>query len=138
MKVLLAVVIVGLFLLSAFAGCIERDTTESETIDLTGMWNGDWERSDGGEEGTLTAHLSQTGSSLSGNMTFTSTTYSYSEDTTISGSVEGNKVVFGIATGGDGSTVTIDFDGTVSEDGDQMSGIYSMSTGYTGTWTATR
>jgi len=138
MKNLLAVVIVGLFLLSAFAGCIESDTTESETIDLTGTWNGDWERSDGDEEGTLTAYLSQTGSSLSGNMTFTSTTHSYSEDTTISGSVEGNNVVFGIATGGDGATVTIDFDGTVSEDGNQMSGTYSMSTGWTGTWTATR
>ena len=138
MKNLLAVVIVGLFLLSAFAGCIERDTTESETIDLTGTWTGDWERSDGGEEGTLTAYLSQIGSSLSGDMTFTSTTYSYSEDTTVSGSVEGNKVVFGIATGGNGSTVTIDFEGTVSEDGNQMSGTYSMSTGYTGTWTVTR
>lgn len=138
MKSLSAVVIVGLFLLSAFAGCIERDTTESETIDLTGTWNGNWQRSDGGEEGTLTAYLSQTGSSLSGNMIFTSTTYSYSKDTTISGSVKGNKVALGTATGSDGSTVTIDFEGTISEDGNQMSGTYSMSTGYTGTWTATR
>jgi hypothetical protein len=69
-------------------------------------------------------------------MTFTSTTFSYSRDTTVSGSVQGNEVVFGTAIGGDGTTVTIDYEGTVAEDGDQMSGTYSMSTGYTGTWSA--
>ncbi len=110
----------------------------SGTTDVTGTWSGNWWRSDGGEEGTLTATLTQSGSSLSGNMTITSTTFSYSQDTTVSGSVEGNDVVFGIAIGGNGSTVTIDFEGTVSEDGNQMSGTYSMSTGYTGTWTVTR
>jgi hypothetical protein len=72
-------------------------------------------------------------------MTFTSTTFSYSEDTTISGSVEGNEVVFGMAIGSNESEeVTIDFAGTVSEDGNQMSGEYSMSTGYTGDWDVTR
>jgi hypothetical protein len=107
-------------------------------LNVTGTWSGDWWRSDGGEEGTLTATLTQSGNSLMGAMTFTSTTFSYSRDTTISGSVEGADVVFGIAIGGNGSTVTIDFEGTVSEDGDQMSGTYSMSTGYTGTWSVTR
>lgn len=92
----------------------------------------------GREEGTLTVNLIQSGSSLSGNMTFTSTTFSYSKDTTVSGSVEGNDIVFGIAIGGNDSIVTIDFEGTVSEDGGQMSGTYSMSTGYTGTWNITR
>jgi len=138
MKYFRGAVIVGLFLLCSFTGCIESDVTEEGTVDLTGTWDGNWERSDGGEEGTLTAYLSQTNSSLSGNMTFTSTTYSYSKNTTISGSVEGKNVVFGMAIGSEGTaTVTIDFEGIVS-DGNQMSGTYSMSTGYTGTWTATR
>jgi PKD repeat protein len=110
----------------------------STVVDITGTWSGDWWRSDGGEEGTLIATLTQSGSSLSGDMTITSTTFSYSRDTTVSGSVQGNEVVFGTAIGGNGSTVTIDYEGTVAEDGDQMSGTYSMSTGYTGTWSVTR
>jgi hypothetical protein len=105
-------------------------------VDITGTWNGEWWRSDGGEEGTLIATLTQSGSLLSGDMTFTSTTFSYSRDTTVSGSVQGNEVVFGTAIGGNGTTVTIDYEGTVAGDGDQMSGTYSMSTGYTGTWSA--
>ena len=112
--------------------------TAPPTPDVTGTWSGNWWRSDGGEEGTLIATLTQSVSSLSGDMTFTSTTYSYSQDTTISGSVEGNDVVFGMAIGGNGEIVTIDYDGTVSEDGNQMMGTYSMSTGYTGTWSVTR
>ena len=102
------------------------------------MERGDWFRSDEGEEGTLTATLTQGGGSLSGDMNFTSTTFSYSQNTTISGSVEGNDVVFGMAIGGNGSEVTINFEGTVSEDGNQISGTYSMSTGYTGTWNVKR
>jgi hypothetical protein len=113
-------------------------TPGQETYDITGTWSGNWWRSDGKEEGTLTATLTQSGSSLSGDMTFTSTTFQYSQDTTISGSVEGDDVVFGMAIGGNGETVTIDFEGTVFEDGNRMSGTYSMSTGYTGTWDVTR
>ncbi len=125
--------------LMVMVGCGGGGTAESqETLDLTGTWSGDWWRSDEGEEGTLTVALTQSGSSLSGDMTFTSTTFSYSQDTTVSGTVEGNDVVFGMAIGGNGSIVTIDYEGTVSEDGDQMSGTYSMSTGYTGTWSVTR
>ncbi len=114
-------------------------STGQEATDVTGEWSGDWHRSDGGEEGTLSSTLTQSGSSLVGDMTFTSTTFSYSQDTTISGSVEGNDIVFGMAIGGeDDSIVTIDFEGTISEDGNQMSGEYSMSTGYTGTWSVTK
>jgi len=116
---------------------LERPPSEP-AIDLTGTWSGDWWRGDGGEEGTLIATLTQSGSSLSGDMTFTSTTFQYSQDTTISGSVEGSNVVFGMAIGSNGSVVTIDYNGTVSEDGNQMMGTYSMSTGYTGTWSVTR
>jgi hypothetical protein len=111
---------------------------KTSAVDITGTWSGHWWRSDAGEEGTLVATLTQSGSLLSGDMTFTSTTFSYSRDTTVSGSVQGNEVVFGTAIGGNGTTVTIDYEGTVAEDGDQMSGTYSMSTGYTGTWSVTR
>jgi hypothetical protein len=122
------------------AACTAPVTTTpgQKTIDVTGIWGGDWWRSDGGEEGTLTADLTQDDSSLSGDMTFTSTTFSYSQDTTLSGSVEGNEIVFGMAIGGNDSVVTIDFEGVVSEDGNRMNGTYSMSTGYSGTWDVTR
>lgn len=136
-RLLLAFLSIGVLLLAACTAQITT-TPSQKTIDVTGTWSGDWWRSDGGEEGTLTAALTQSGSSLSGNMTFTSTTFSYSKDTTVSGSVEGNEIIFGMAIGGNDKIVTIDFEGTISEDGNQMSGTYSMSTGYTGTWSVTR
>ena len=72
-------------------------------------------------------------------MTFTSTTFQYSEETVILGDVAGSDVVFGMAIGeSNGSQVTIDFDGDIFEDGNRMSGTYSMSTGWTGTWEVTR
>jgi hypothetical protein len=115
-------------------------TTQGEiTYDISGTWAGEWWRSDGGEEGTIIATLTQSDGSLSGEMTFTSTTFQYSEDTIISGNVAGSDVVFGMAIGeNNGSQVTIDFDGDIFEDGNLMSGTYSMSTGWTGTWEVTR
>jgi len=65
-------------------------TPGEETYDITGTWSGEWWRSDGDEEGTLVVTIVQSGGSLSGEMTFTSTTFQYSEDTTISGSVAGS------------------------------------------------
>jgi len=118
--------------------CTITVSRKTITLDVTGTWSGNWSRSDGGEVGTLIAVLAQSGSSLSGDMTVTSTTFSTVKETTVSGSVEGNDVVFGMAISTNGTTVTIDYVGTISEDGDQMSGTYSMSTGYTGTWNATR
>ena len=113
-------------------------TVSLETVDISGTWSGNWSTSDGGEVGTLTAIITQIGGSLSGDMTVISTTFSTVKETTVSGSVEGNDVVFGIAISTNGTTVTIDYVGTISEDGNQMSGTYSISTGYTGTWNATR
>ena len=136
-QLLLTFLSISVLLLAACTAPIIT-TPSQKTVDVTGMWSGDWWRSDGGEEGTLTSTLTQSGSSLSGNMTFTSTTFSYSKDTIVSGSVEGNEIVFGMAIGGNDKIVTIDFEGTISEDGNQMSGTYSMSTGYTGTWSVTR
>jgi opacity protein-like surface antigen len=138
MKRLLFVSLLIAILLLAACTTQATSTINQKTIDITGAWSGDWQRSDGGEEGILTAALNQSGSSLSGDMTFTSTTFSYSQDTSISGSVEGYEIVFGMAIGGDDSVITIDFEGTISEDGNKMSGDYSMSTGYTGTWSVTR
>ncbi len=113
-------------------------TPGEETYDITGTWSGNWWRSDGGEEGTLIATLVQSGGSLSGDMIFTSTTFEYSQDTTVSGTVEGSEVVFGMAISSNGETVTIDYEGTISEDGNRMSGTYYISTGWTGTWEVTR
>ncbi|MBA7677690.1 hypothetical protein ES703_85951 [subsurface metagenome] len=118
--------------------CTITVSQKTITLDVTGTWSGDWSRSDGGEVGTMIAVITQSGSSLSGDMTVTSTTFSTVKETTVSGSVEGNDVVFGIAISTNGTIVTIDYVGTISEDGDQMSGTYSISTGYTGTWNATR
>jgi hypothetical protein len=113
-------------------------TTTPPTFDITGTWSGNWWRSDGKEEGTLIASLILSGNTLTGDMTFTSTTFEYSEDTTILGTVEGSDVVFGMAISSNGETVTIDYEGTISEDGNQMSGTYYISTGWTGTWSVTR
>jgi hypothetical protein len=113
-------------------------TPGQETYNITGTWSGEWWRSDGKEEGTLIATLIQSGSSLSGDMTFTSTTFEYSQDTTVSGTVEGSEVVFGMAISSSGETITIDYEGTISEDGNRMSGTYYISTGWTGTWDVTR
>ncbi|MFC1875329.1 hypothetical protein ACFLY3_04200 [Chloroflexota bacterium] len=112
--------------------------TTPQTFNITGTWSGNWWRSDSGEEGTLIATLIQSGGSLNGDMTFTSTTFEYSQDTTISGTVEGSEVVFGMAISSNGETVTIDYEGTISEDGNQMSGTYYISTGWTGTWSVVR
>jgi hypothetical protein len=112
--------------------------TTTQTFNITGTWSGNWWRSDGKEEGTLIATLVQSGGSLSGDMTFTSTTFEYSQDTTVSGNVEGSEVVFGMAISSNGETITIDYEGTISEDGIQMSGTYYISTGWTVTWEVTR
>jgi hypothetical protein len=106
------------------------------SLDISGVWNGEWYRSDGEEEGTLSAILVQTEGSLSGEMTITSVTFDYTRETTVSGSVEGSEVVFGTAIAVNGDTVTIDYNGTVYADGDFMEGTYTMSTGYSGNWTA--
>jgi hypothetical protein len=117
-------------------------TTTPPTFDITGTWSGDWWRSDGKEEGTLIATVTPSGNTVTGYMTVTSTgtstTSPYSYDATISGTVVGSEVVFGMAISSNGATVTIDYEGTISEDGNQMSGTYHISTGYTGTWSVTR
>jgi hypothetical protein len=70
-------------------------------------------------------------------MTVISTTFGDEVDTTVMGSVEGNDVVFGMAITVEGDTITIDYGGTISDDGTYMEGAYTISTGYTGTWAAT-
>jgi hypothetical protein len=119
-------------------GSATSTTTTTQTFNITGTWSGNWWRSDGKEEGTLIATVTQSGSSLTGDMTITSTTFQYSHDTVISGTVAGSEVVFGMAISSNGETVTIDYEGTISEGGNQMSGTYYISTGYTGTWDVTR
>jgi len=106
------------------------------TFDVSGVWNGMWHRSDGKEEGTFIATVVQNGNTLSGDMTIISTTFGDIHDTTVMGNVEGNNVVFGMAITVEGDKVTIDYGGTISDDGTYMEGTYTMSTGYSGTWTA--
>ena len=124
-------------------GCEGDDKTENSLsvdgpIDISGVWKGEWFRSDGDEIGTLVTTLVQSGNTLSGDMIIISTTFKYTRDTDVIGSVEGNDVIFGIAIATDEDTVTIDYEGTITEDGNYMEGTYNMSTGYTGTWTATK
>ena len=132
---IIVVVVIGGVVGGLFAAGILPPDRGGPGYDLTGTWSGGWWRSDGGEEGTLTASLIQSDSSLSGDLHLESTTYGGSWDGTISGSIEDNEVVFGSVIG-DGA-ITIDYNGRVSEDGNQMSGTYYISTGYTGTWNMT-
>ena len=111
-------------------------TPAPQPFNITEAWIGNWSQSDGGEEGTIFATIIQSGGSLIGNMTFTSTTFTFIQNSIISGAVDGRNVELGVSIRGnrEGEIVTIDFEGLISADGNQMGGTYRISTGYTGTW----
>jgi len=129
---------VGVVFLGVGVGGTGRDgqaivaAAQASTDDLTGRWEGTWDSSKF-DEGTLTALLAQSASSLSGEVTITDTAcFSVGA---VSGTVSGDAVVFGAVFEGD---VRADFEGTVRDDGAMMEGSYKVSggacAGDTGTW----
>ncbi|HEY7452406.1 MAG TPA: hypothetical protein VIA02_07810 [Candidatus Limnocylindria bacterium] len=106
------------------------------TSDLTGTWEGTWAIDPPYETvvGTMAMDFIQSGSSISGPITFTGTDC---EDGTVEGSVNGSSITFGVVA----SSQTIQYTGTVT--GATMSGTWSAvscsgNVPITGTWEATK
>lgn len=99
---------------------------------LTGSWPGEWQNTTpDSSRGTFRIQWTQSGSSLSGTITITGTPCLTGGS--ISGSLAGSTLNFGVVTG----QSQVSYTGTVS--GDTMSGTYTTSCGNAqGTWKATK
>lgn len=111
-------------------------TTEATppTVDVTGTWSGTWTSSNDIDHGNLAATLTQSGTSVSGTVSITESPCISSGS--VSGTVSGNNVVFGVVSGTDTITYTATCTST------SMSGTYSVNTGEcagdTGTFSMTK
>jgi hypothetical protein len=100
-----------------------RDHPPGPLLNVSGTWSGTW-ASSRGSGGTVQALISQSGASLSGTATVTGSPCFTSGS--ISGSVFGNNVAFGVLFG-EGQQAN--FSATVGSGGTSMSGTYSVSGG---------
>jgi hypothetical protein len=120
--------VIGLGLL-ALAGCGGDGDCEA---DLSGNWTGTW-TAGSGDSGTWTLLFTQDASgNVSGSLTLTGTVCGGGGS--ITGTVSGCKVKFGVATT---SLCQIDYQGTISSDGNTLNGTWTASGGGltdTGTW----
>ncbi|MGH8071312.1 MAG: hypothetical protein ACRERE_40005 [Candidatus Entotheonellia bacterium] len=111
---------------------ITRETVTS-TGDLTGHWEGIWESTRFSVGGPLTGLLTQSASILTGEVTILDT--ACLSTGAVSGSVDGDTVVFGVVFASD---VQANFVGTVVEEGLAIEGSYDVSDGAcagdVGTW----
>lgn len=117
-----------------------RFTAEApESFDVTGSWSGSFYFNDFPVcTGTLNVRFEQTGTRLSGFAvaTINQNTPSYcepgaSESSNLSGSVEGNQILYGVASG-------LSYTGTIAADGNSISGTAVDPDGYRATWQLTR
>lgn len=118
-------------------GAVESPTTTSHTAGsaaaaLSGTWKGDWENtSPDSSRGTFTIQWQQLGTGLTGTITVNGTPCLTGGS--ISGSVSGDHIDFGVVTG----QAQVVYTGSVN--GTKMSGTYSTSCGNAqGNWTATK
>jgi hypothetical protein len=108
------------------------------SVDVTGTWTGTWNSSNGINSGSIDATLTQTGSSISGSVSFTGSPCFAGGP--ISGNVGGANIAAALNAGG----IHVTFSAAVSGVGDDMmNGTYSVvsagaCTGDTGTITLTR
>jgi hypothetical protein len=107
-------------------------TTAPATSGLTGAWPGEWQNTTpDSSRGTFRIQWTQSGSSLSGTIAITGTPCLTGGS--ISGSLNGGNLNFGVVTG----QAQVSYTGTVS--GTTMSGTYTTSCGNAqGTWKATK
>ena len=96
-------------------------TSETQNVDVTGTWSGSWVSSGGGYSGNVTITLVQNGTSLSGTASVTGSPCLTSGS--VSGTVSGNKVAYGVVSG----QSTIEFNTTYASD--TISGTYSITAG---------
>ena len=107
----------------AVAGCGGGGVISTPPLNVAGTWSGTW-ASSRGSGGTVQAVISQSGTSLSGTATVTGSPCFTSGS--ISGSVSGNNVAFGVLFGGGQQA---NFSAAVGSGGTSMSGTYSVSGG---------
>jgi len=108
--------------------------TSSGTGNLTGTYAGTFTSSLGGGSGNIDATLTQSGNRLSGSVQLSGNPRLLFTSGTVSGTVEGTSVVFGVVS--TSGVHRVNFQGTVS--GTRISGTYSASNGDAGTWSITR
>ncbi len=98
------------------------------SVNITGNWN-EFQTTDGtaGEQGPVGVSFTQSGNGIGGT----------TQDRQITGSIASSNVTSLIYFWNDGTT-NFAFTGTVSTDGNSMSGTWSNSNGQTGTWRATK
>lgn len=114
--------------LLTLAGC----STVLPPPSFSGNWSGTWSSTAAPPQGgTFQAKVTQTGQNLAGTVTVTGSPLISSG--TVSGTVQGNQISFGILTGG---ITAITFTGSFS--GNTASGTYAAANGDVGTWQATR
>jgi hypothetical protein len=94
----------------------------TSAIDLTGRWEGTWHSKGGSAGSSLTAVLTQLDSSLTGEVMIRDVACLPAG--TVSGSVDGNTVVFGAVFA---ETVQANFMGTIVEGGLAIEGNYEVS-----------
>jgi len=91
------------------------------TVDITGTWSGSWASSNGINNGNISAVLTQSGTSVIGTLSITGSPCI--SNGSVSGTVSGNNVSFGIISGSD----TVEYNATYTST--SMSGTYSVTTG---------
>ncbi len=115
----------------------ETGTETPSALTLSGTWEGVWQSRRTPESGTLLVTLTQTGTTLTGEVEVTGSPCVSAE--TIAGERSGDTVVFGTASGGPHHSM---FSGTVAPDGTAMDGTYAVTggpcAGDQGTWSLTR
>ncbi len=120
--------------------CIATFTLEEPvTFNVTGSWSGSFYFDDFPVcRGTLSVRFEQTGTRLSGFAvaTINQNTPSYcepgaSESSNLSGTVEGNQILYGVASG-------LTYTGTIAANGNSISGTAVDPDGYQATWQLTR
>jgi hypothetical protein len=97
------------------------DASLSSAVDLTGRWEGTWHSQGGAAGSSLTALLTQVEASLTGVVTIPDVACLPAG--TVSGSVDGDTVVFGIVSA---EAVQANFTGTVVDGGLSMQGSYDV------------
>ncbi|HRQ09930.1 MAG: hypothetical protein WC972_00450 [Trueperaceae bacterium] len=91
------------------------------TVDVTGTWTGTWDSTTDGDGGVV-ADLQQSGSSLGGTVTITGSVCIHSG--TVTGTISGSQVTFGVVNAGD----TVQYSAS-NVTANQMTGTYEVTTG---------
>jgi hypothetical protein len=115
--------VISLAIVMAFAAACGAGGYVGTALNLTGTWSGSWASSVVPASGTVTANITQSGSSISGSATIIGSPCFTGGN--VSGSAYGNTVTFGVLS--QGGTMRANFSGVVNTAGSMMSGSYSVN-----------